>query len=71
MRLSAARVLRGRPLTRPWCAVAKFAQEKIKPLVADMDEKQYMDKGIVKSLFEAGVRGAARCRARGAHALCS
>lgn len=35
--------------------VARFAQDFVKPKVADMDEKEYMDKSIVKALFDQGV----------------
>ncbi|KAG0165694.1 hypothetical protein DFQ28_008456 [Apophysomyces sp. BC1034] len=37
--------------------VARFAQDVVKPKVADMDEKEYMDKDILKGLFEQGLMG--------------
>ena len=37
-------------------AVARFAIEKVQPKVAEMDEKEQMDKEIWKGLFEQGVR---------------
>lgn len=48
--------------------MARFAQEVVKPKVAEMDEKEYMDKSILNGLFEQGVghqkdryRGERRC----------
>jgi short/branched chain acyl-CoA dehydrogenase len=38
-------------------AVARFAQEQIKPLVAKMDEEHKMDADLVKKLFENGFMG--------------
>lgn len=34
----------------------KYAQERIAPLVSQMDENSQMDKEVIKSLFEQGVR---------------
>lgn len=36
--------------------VRKYAQERIAPLVSKMDEESHMDKDVIKSLFEQGVR---------------
>ncbi|XP_067133841.1 short/branched chain specific acyl-CoA dehydrogenase, mitochondrial [Centruroides vittatus] len=38
-------------------SVAKFAQEKIKPLVRKMDKESQMDPSIIKQLFEHGLMG--------------
>ncbi|KAL1925917.1 hypothetical protein VTP01DRAFT_7195 [Rhizomucor pusillus] len=38
-------------------SVARFAQEVVKPKVAEMDEKEYMDKSILNGLFEQGLMG--------------
>jgi len=49
-----------------WCAyhspcfitthtVTKFAQEKVAPLVKEMDEKEELDQSVIKGLFEQGV----------------
>ena len=35
--------------------VAKFAAEKIQPLVREMDEKGEIDKSIVQAMFDQGV----------------
>lgn len=35
--------------------VAKFAQERIAPLVHKMDEQSQMDESIISGLFEQGV----------------
>ncbi|KAF7729029.1 hypothetical protein EC973_005060 [Apophysomyces ossiformis] len=37
--------------------VARFAQDVVKPKVAEMDEKEYMDKSVLKGLFEQGLMG--------------
>jgi len=37
--------------------VRKFAQQKIAPLVHEMDEAQKMDAGLVRQLFELGLMG--------------
>ena len=34
----------------------KFGLEKVAPLVSDMDEKSYIDDGVLRGLFENGVR---------------
>jgi hypothetical protein len=36
--------------------VAKLAVEKIQPLVKEMDEKNMLDKSVIKALFDNGVR---------------
>ena len=36
--------------------VAKFAAEKIAPLVSEMDVKGEMDKSILQAMFDQGVR---------------
>ncbi|XP_042075676.1 short/branched chain specific acyl-CoA dehydrogenase, mitochondrial isoform X2 [Haplochromis burtoni] len=38
-------------------AVKKYAQERISPLVSQMDENSQMDKEVIKSLFEQGLMG--------------
>ena len=35
--------------------VARFARNKVQPLVREMDEKSEMDKEIIKGMFEQGV----------------
>ena len=35
--------------------VDKFSQEKIAPLVREMDEKSQMDPSIIRGLFDNGV----------------
>jgi len=35
--------------------VAKFAQEKVAPLVKEMDEKEELDRSIIDGLFKHGV----------------
>ena len=35
--------------------VTKFAQEKVAPLVKEMDEKEELDQSVIKGLFEQGV----------------
>ena len=42
--------------TVPLTSVVRFANEKIKPLVREMDECSQMDKSVIKGLFENGVR---------------
>ncbi|KAJ9087354.1 hypothetical protein DSO57_1034154 [Entomophthora muscae] len=37
--------------------VARFANDKVKPLVQEMDENETLDKGILKGLFDAGLMG--------------
>lgn len=39
--------------------VARFAREKVQPLVREMDESSQMDKSIINGLFEQGVSGVA------------
>lgn len=39
------------------CAVAKFAQEKIAPLVREMEANEKLDDGLLKGLFENGFMG--------------
>lgn len=39
------------------CAVAKFAQEKIAPLVKEMEANEKLDDGLLKGLFENGFMG--------------
>lgn len=39
------------------CAVAKFAKEKIAPLVREMEANERLDDQIVKGLFENGFMG--------------
>lgn len=39
------------------CAVAKFAQLEIQPLVRQMEANEKLDEGIVKGLFENGLMG--------------
>ena len=38
--------------------MAKFAQEKVAPLVKEMDEKEELDRSIIDGLFEQGVSDA-------------
>ncbi|RIA84097.1 acyl-CoA dehydrogenase/oxidase [Glomus cerebriforme] len=38
-------------------SVASFAHQKIQPLVAKMDEKEYVEPEIIKGLFEQGLMG--------------
>ncbi|XP_038629277.1 short/branched chain specific acyl-CoA dehydrogenase, mitochondrial isoform X1 [Scyliorhinus canicula] len=38
-------------------AVAKFAQERIAPLVRKMDEESHMDESVIAGLFEQGLMG--------------
>ena len=35
--------------------VAKFAQERVAPLVKEMDEKEELDRSVIDGLFEQGV----------------
>ncbi|ORY89561.1 acyl-CoA dehydrogenase/oxidase [Syncephalastrum racemosum] len=37
--------------------VARFAQDVVKPKVLEMDEKEYMDKSVLKGLFDQGLMG--------------
>jgi alkylation response protein AidB-like acyl-CoA dehydrogenase len=37
--------------------VRRFAQEQIAPLVGEMDEKQKLEPGILRQLFEMGLMG--------------
>ena len=37
--------------------IRRFAEERITPLVKEMDEKQVMDKGLIDELFALGVMG--------------
>lgn len=39
------------------CAVAKFAQEQIAPLVRKMEEEGKLDDGLLKGLFDNGLMG--------------
>lgn len=41
--------------------VRKFAQEVIRPKVAEMDEKEQMCPAIIKALFENGVSACVQC----------
>jgi len=43
------------------CPVAKFAREKIQPLVREMDEKGRMPDHLIKDLFASGVRIISLC----------
>lgn len=43
------------PYSHPPCIVTKFAQERVAPLVQEMDEKEELDQSIIKGLFEQGV----------------
>ena len=36
--------------------VRRFAQDKLQPLVREMDDKSEMDKSVIKGLFDQGVR---------------
>jgi butyryl-CoA dehydrogenase/short/branched chain acyl-CoA dehydrogenase len=38
-------------------SIRQFAEERIRPLVREMDEKQVMDSGLVQELFQMGVMG--------------
>lgn len=38
--------------------VAKFAQERVAPLVKEMDEKEELDRSVIDGLFEQGVSDA-------------
>jgi butyryl-CoA dehydrogenase/short/branched chain acyl-CoA dehydrogenase len=38
-------------------SIRQFAEERIRPLVRTMDEKQVMDAGLVQELFQMGVMG--------------
>jgi butyryl-CoA dehydrogenase/short/branched chain acyl-CoA dehydrogenase len=38
-------------------SIRQFAEERIRPLVREMDEKQAMDPGLVQELFQVGVMG--------------
>ena len=38
--------------------VAKFAQERVAPLVKEMDKKEELDKSVIEGLFEQGVSDA-------------
>ena len=38
-------------------SIRQFAEERIRPLVRTMDEKQVMDSGLVQDLFQMGVMG--------------
>ncbi len=38
-----------------FCLVARFAREKVAPLVREMDEVSQMNTEIIKGLFEQGV----------------
>lgn len=40
--------------------MAKFAGERVAPLVKEMDEKSQMDRSVIDGLFENGVGGHAR-----------
>ncbi len=42
-----------RPPASP--SVARFAQERVQPLVSKMDEESQMDKGLIDELFQNGV----------------
>lgn len=37
--------------------IRQFAEERIRPLVKEMDEKQVMDSGLIQELFQLGVMG--------------
>lgn len=37
---------------------AKFAQERVAPLVKEMDEKEELDRSVIDGLFEQGVSDA-------------
>jgi short-chain 2-methylacyl-CoA dehydrogenase len=39
------------------CAVAKFAQEQIAPLVKEMEANGKLDENLLKGLFENGLMG--------------
>jgi len=43
------------------CIVSRFAREKIKPLVTEMDEKGQMPKHLIKELFDSGVMMTVSC----------
>lgn len=38
--------------------MAKFAQERVAPLVKEMDEKEELDRSVIDGLFEQGVSDA-------------
>lgn len=38
--------------------VAKFAQERVAPLVKEMDEKEELNRSVIDGLFEQGVSDA-------------
>ena len=37
--------------------IRQFAEERVRPLVKEMDEKQVMDSGLIQELFQLGVMG--------------
>src|SRR2546425_7265826 len=37
--------------------IRQFAEEKVRPLVREMDEKGVFDKGLVRQFFELGLMG--------------
>lgn len=39
------------------CAVAKFAQEQIAPLVREMEANGKLDEALLKALFDNGLMG--------------
>ena len=53
-------ILKEAPLTVIICVlillVARFAIEKIQPLVSEMDKNSVMDESIITGMFEQGVR---------------
>ena len=44
-------------LHRTHTLVQKFAREQLAPKVAEMDEKELLDKSILKGLFDQGLMG--------------
>jgi butyryl-CoA dehydrogenase/short/branched chain acyl-CoA dehydrogenase len=38
-------------------SIRQFAEDRIRPLVREMDEKQVMDSGLIQELFQMGVMG--------------
>lgn len=38
-----------------WCSVSKFAREKIRPQVTEMDEKERVPQHLIEELFDNGV----------------
>lgn len=40
------------------CIVARFARERVQPLVRKMDEESQMDPSIITDMFDQGVSGA-------------